>query len=57
MFHECPQVINAYRIATIARDAVHYRPLAGETLRRVIAGQPYIPQLAQQLLAFDGKRS
>lgn len=29
----CPQVIDIFRIGEIARDAVHYHPLAGETLR------------------------
>ncbi|GHU10900.1 toluene tolerance protein [Betaproteobacteria bacterium] len=48
----CPQIITAYRIAAIARDAVHYRPLAGETLRRIIAGQAYAPELAQKLGKF-----
>lgn len=50
---ECPEVINAYRIHAIARDVVHYHPLAGETLRRIIAGQPYIhAELAQKLGQF-----
>ncbi|MDR1889536.1 MAG: lipopolysaccharide kinase InaA family protein [Zoogloeaceae bacterium] len=54
---KCPEVIAAYRIADIARDAVHYRPLAGETLRRIIAAQtPDAPhahtELAQQLGRF-----
>ncbi|MDR1351460.1 MAG: lipopolysaccharide kinase InaA family protein [Zoogloeaceae bacterium] len=54
---ECPQVINAYHIADIARDAVHYRPLAGETLRRIIAAStPEAPhsraELAQRLGKF-----
>ena len=50
---ECPQVINAYRIADIARDAVHYQPLKGETLRQLIAGASRSPaELAQQLGKF-----
>ncbi|MDR2260995.1 MAG: phosphotransferase [Azoarcus sp.] len=32
----CPEVIALYRIASIARDAVHYRPLPGQTLRRLL---------------------
>ncbi|MNZ61519.1 hypothetical protein D3C78_796180 [compost metagenome] len=31
----CPQVISVYRIPAIMRDAVHYRPLAGHTLREL----------------------
>lgn len=33
----CPEVIALYRIPSIARDAVHYRPLAGQTLRQRLA--------------------
>lgn len=32
----CPRVIAVWRVAAIARDAVHYHPLAGETLRTLI---------------------
>lgn len=32
----CPQVRTVYRIAEIARDAVHYDPLAGLTLRQLL---------------------
>jgi tRNA A-37 threonylcarbamoyl transferase component Bud32 len=32
----CPEVIALYRIASIARDAVLYRPLPGQTLRRLL---------------------
>lgn len=32
----CPEVIDVYRIPDARRDAVHYRPLAGETLRRLV---------------------
>jgi tRNA A-37 threonylcarbamoyl transferase component Bud32 len=35
----CPEIIAAYRVARIARDAVHYHPLAGETLRQIVAGK------------------
>ena len=30
-----PEVIDVYRIPSIERDAVHYRPLAGKTLREI----------------------
>lgn len=33
----CPQVLDVYRIPSIERDAVHYRPLSGETIRRLYA--------------------
>jgi tRNA A-37 threonylcarbamoyl transferase component Bud32 len=51
---ECPDVIAVYRIAHIARDAVHYHPLAGETLRRIIAGEapPAHAELRAQLGCF-----
>lgn len=29
----CPQVIEVFRVPDIARDAVHYHPLVGDTLR------------------------
>ncbi|NER59888.1 toluene tolerance protein [Pseudomonas sp. MAFF212428] len=35
----CPTVRQVYRIAEIARDAVHYDPLPGHTLRELL-GQP-----------------
>ncbi len=31
----CPHVLGVYRVATLARDAVHYIPLPGETLRQI----------------------
>ncbi len=35
----CPEVTGLYRIPSVSRDAVHYRPLEGQTLRqRVRAG-------------------
>ncbi|MBD9678968.1 toluene tolerance protein [Pseudomonas sp. PDM18] len=33
----CPQIIGVYRIPEIARDAVHYHPLPGLTLRQLIS--------------------
>jgi tRNA A-37 threonylcarbamoyl transferase component Bud32 len=32
----CPEVIAIFRIPAIERDAVHYRPLIGDTLRQLI---------------------
>jgi tRNA A-37 threonylcarbamoyl transferase component Bud32 len=32
----CPDIIATYRIASIARDAVYYRPLPGLTLRQLL---------------------
>lgn len=32
----CPTVLNVFRIAEIQRDAVHYTPLEGQTLRQVM---------------------
>jgi hypothetical protein len=39
----CPEIIAAYHVTHIARDAVHYPPLAGETLRRIVAGKNFPP--------------
>lgn len=33
----CPDIISVYRIPDIKRDAVHYLPLAGNTLRGLVA--------------------
>lgn len=33
----CPEVIELYRLPRIERDAVHYRALPGETIRRMVA--------------------
>ncbi|MDR3212314.1 MAG: toluene tolerance protein [Azoarcus sp.] len=33
----CPEVIALYRIPSIDRDAVHYHPLPGQTLRQILA--------------------
>lgn len=35
----CPEIIGVYRIAEIARDAVHYQPLPGLTLRQLISAE------------------
>ncbi len=34
----CPQMIQVYRIPSIERDAVHYHPLSGTTLRDIYRG-------------------
>lgn len=36
----CPTLIALYRVASIDRDAIHYRPLAGRTLRHIVADGP-----------------
>ncbi|QDF98949.1 toluene tolerance protein [Azoarcus sp. DD4] len=36
----CPTLIALYRIAAIDRDAIHYRPLAGRTLRHIVKDGP-----------------
>lgn len=36
----CPVVIQVFRLPRISRDAVHYRPLAGRTLRQIVHGEP-----------------
>lgn len=51
----CPTVITHYRIPSIGRDAVHYHPLEGHTIRQVIAaGMPDVraKQLRARLLGF-----
>lgn len=32
----CPHVLETWRIPSISRDAVHYRPLAGDTIRQLV---------------------
>jgi hypothetical protein len=48
----CPEVIAVYRIPDIARDAVHYWPLAGQTLRQLIKQGKAPNQLRDQLFSF-----
>ncbi len=36
----CPRIIGVYRFADIQRDAVHYQPLPGSTLRQLIESAP-----------------
>lgn len=45
----CPQTIAIYRIPGIARDAVHYEPLPGDTLRQLIAAGDNGNELRAQL--------
>jgi tRNA A-37 threonylcarbamoyl transferase component Bud32 len=37
---DCPTVRHVYRIPSIERDAVHYDPLPGQTLRQLITENP-----------------
>ncbi|MDB6048541.1 MAG: toluene tolerance protein [Pseudomonas sp.] len=50
----CPDILATYRVATIARDVVHYQPLPGQTLRQVIADPHQFndPQWLQAFGAF-----
>jgi hypothetical protein len=48
----CPKVLKLYRIAQIARDAVHYAPLPGLTLRQVMNTEQDQAALRQQLGSF-----
>lgn len=48
----CPVVIAVYRIPSIKRDAVHYRPLEGKTLRQLILQNHAPDALREQLFAF-----
>lgn len=51
----CPEVIDLYRLPQIERDAVHYRALAGETIRRMVAAgmpEPQAEPLRHQLRRF-----
>lgn len=47
----CPQVLDVYRISAIQRDAVHYLPLPGQTLRQITDTHAK-EQLRQQLGKF-----
>lgn len=48
----CPQVRNLYRIAEIERDAVHYDPLPGRTLRQLLEETDSGDNLRRQLGQF-----
>jgi tRNA A-37 threonylcarbamoyl transferase component Bud32 len=45
----CPQIIGVYRIADISRDAVHYHPLPGLTLRQLIGADDEPCDLRERL--------
>jgi tRNA A-37 threonylcarbamoyl transferase component Bud32 len=47
----CPKILNVFRIAQIQRDAVHYAPLPGITLRQ-IDDEPTRSRLRPQLGEF-----
>lgn len=48
----CPRVRQVYRIAEIARDAVHYDPLPGQTLRQLLEHPHSDDRLRAQLGGF-----
>ena len=51
----CPQVLAHYRIPSISRDAVHYLPLEGKTIRQVVANglsEANAEAIRRQLLEF-----
>lgn len=48
----CPKVRQVYRIASIERDAVHYSPLPGQTLRQLLGDEEQGETLRAQLGAF-----
>lgn len=48
----CPRVIAVHRIPAIARDAVHYRPLAGRTLRELVRQGDAPADLRERLFRF-----
>jgi hypothetical protein len=49
----CPEVTGIYRIPTIERDAVTYRPLVGDTLRTLAEKEGYLPlRLISQIGTF-----
>src|SRR5690554_3904509 len=49
----CPQIIQVYRIPSIERDAVHYHPLPGTTLRDLYRGDlEYPADLRERFLKF-----
>lgn len=48
----CPGVIGVYRVPGIRREAVRYRPLAGQTLRQLIRAGSDTSGLRERLAAF-----
>lgn len=52
----CPEIITVYRIPSIERDAVHYHPLPGLTLRQLRDGEGDCPEdIREQFFAFVEK--
>ena len=51
----CPKIIEVYRIPSIERDAVHYHPLPGMTLRDLHLGKAEYPDdLRERFAKFVG---
>jgi tRNA A-37 threonylcarbamoyl transferase component Bud32 len=48
----CPTIREVYRIASIERDAVHYDPLPGQTLRQLLDSHDAADPLRSQLGVF-----
>ncbi len=48
----CPEVVGAFRIAGISRDAIRYLPLEGQTIRQVIGNGTAPSDLPQRLGSF-----
>lgn len=48
----CPEVMGLYRIPSVSRDAVRYRPLEGQTLRQLIRSGADTEDLRAQLGRF-----
>ncbi|MDT3721479.1 phosphotransferase [Pseudomonas oryzihabitans] len=46
----CPRILAVYRIVSISRDAVHYEPLPGQTLRQLLTEDN--PELRLRLARF-----
>lgn len=47
----CPEVLAVYRVPSIMRDAVHYQPLPGQTVRQLFSDSS-TPGLRKELGAF-----
>lgn len=45
----CPEVVDVFRIASIRRDAVLYRPLPGNTLRELVRNRTATTAIRRQL--------
>lgn len=49
----CPRVIDVFRVREIGRDAVHYHPLEGDTLRSLVRGGIAEPDASYLREAFN----